>query len=91
VWHRLSFSNPLHLGALSAIRPMICNAAEVPAATESTRKPFLSSSFAMAVASGGSPEIRLFSLSRNVLAEFLSHQLEDRSWIRKSPAILNRS
>jgi nucleoside-diphosphate-sugar epimerase len=38
----------------------------------------------------GSPGIRLFWLSRNVLADFLLSQLDDSTWLRKAPVISNR-
>jgi len=38
----------------------------------------------------GTPGLNLFSLSRDVLAEFLLAQLEDRAWLGQAPAISNR-
>ena len=39
----------------------------------------------------GAPKIKLFSLSRHVLADFLVEQLQDTTWIRTAPAISNRT
>jgi NAD(P)H-binding len=39
----------------------------------------------------GAPKIKLFSLSRNVLADFLVLQLQDDTRLRKAPAISNRN
>ena len=38
----------------------------------------------------GSKQIRLFSQSRNTLADFLVEQLNDTTWIKKAPAISNQ-
>jgi putative NADH-flavin reductase len=38
----------------------------------------------------GAKQIKLFSLSRNVLADFLVAQLNDTTWIGKAPAISNQ-
>ncbi|HEX5658675.1 MAG TPA: NAD(P)H-binding protein [Polyangiales bacterium] len=38
----------------------------------------------------GSPGLRLFWLSRDVMADFLVGQLADRSWIQKAPLLSNR-
>lgn len=38
----------------------------------------------------GAADLRLFWLSRNVLADFLVGQLTDRTWIRKAPVLSNR-
>jgi nucleoside-diphosphate-sugar epimerase len=38
----------------------------------------------------GAADLRLFWLSRNVLADFLVGQLVDRTWIRKAPVLSNR-
>jgi hypothetical protein len=37
----------------------------------------------------GDPGIKLFSLSRNALADFLLLQLQDRTWVRKAPVLCN--
>ncbi|MCP2138541.1 nucleoside-diphosphate-sugar epimerase [Rhizobium sp. SLBN-94] len=37
----------------------------------------------------GTPGLKLFSLSRNVMAEFLIEQLTDDRWIRRAPVISN--
>ena len=39
----------------------------------------------------GSKQIKLFSTSRNMLANFLVEQLNDTTWIQKAPAISNQS
>ena len=39
----------------------------------------------------GDPGVRLFSLSRNVLADFLGDQLVDQTWLHQSPVISNRA
>lgn len=39
----------------------------------------------------GSRQIRLFSTSRNVLANFLLAQLNDATWLQKAPAISNHT
>ena len=39
----------------------------------------------------GSPGIRLFWLSRNVLTDFLLSQLNDSAWLRKAPVLSNRA
>ena len=39
----------------------------------------------------GSSDIRLFWLSRNVLADFLLTQLNDSIWLQKAPVLSNRS
>jgi len=38
----------------------------------------------------GAPGIRLFWLSRNVLADFLLSQIADRAWLGKAPVLSNR-
>lgn len=38
----------------------------------------------------GATDLRLFWLSRNVLADFLVGQLADRTWVRKAPVLSNR-
>lgn len=38
----------------------------------------------------GTPGLRLFSLSRTVLADFLVKQLSDQSWINRAPVVSNR-
>jgi nucleoside-diphosphate-sugar epimerase len=58
-----------------------------------TRLPMLTdrlSSLPPAVGYVGSPTIRLFWLSRSVLADFLVGQLADDTWVRKAPVISNR-
>lgn len=37
----------------------------------------------------GDPGIKLFSLSRSALADFLLLQLQDRAWLRKAPVLCN--
>ena len=37
----------------------------------------------------GDPAIRLFSASREAVAQFVVEQLRDRTWLRKSPVISN--
>jgi hypothetical protein len=39
----------------------------------------------------GSPDIRLFWLSRSVLTDFLVGQLSDDTWVRKAPVIFRWS
>jgi nucleoside-diphosphate-sugar epimerase len=38
----------------------------------------------------GASDLRLLSLSRNVLADFLVGQITDRTWIHKAPVLSNR-
>lgn len=56
------------------------------------RLPMLTSKYGLlppAVGYIGSHGIRLFSLSRNVLADFLLSQLTDEAWLHRAPAISN--